>query len=201
MKLSLVVTQGKAEGKVLPITLPQFIIGRDPQCHLRPASPVISKRHCALLKREGKAFVHDLKSSNGTSINDQRIQGEVEVHDGDTLKIGPLVFTIKVEVSPPVSKPTPMPKKGANEPIDYESVAADLLATDDDGETAGNEPFLSEEEVPSDSTVTDFPVPPLQEPKASEPAEKKKEPPKTNKESTSSAAEALLKKYSRRSRE
>ena len=39
MKLSLVVlTAGKQEGKVLPIGLQQFLIGRDPQCHLRPAS-------------------------------------------------------------------------------------------------------------------------------------------------------------------
>ena len=39
MKLSLVVmTDGNNRGKVLDITLAQFIVGRDPQCHLRPAS-------------------------------------------------------------------------------------------------------------------------------------------------------------------
>jgi hypothetical protein len=49
MKLSLVVlTPGKMEGKSIPITLSQFLIGRDPQCHLRPASALVSKRHCAL---------------------------------------------------------------------------------------------------------------------------------------------------------
>ena len=55
MKLSLVVmTPGKMEGKAIAITLPQFVIGRDPQCQLRPASPVISKRHCAILVKDGK---------------------------------------------------------------------------------------------------------------------------------------------------
>src|SRR4051794_14148341 len=35
MKLSLeVLTPGKGEGKIIPITLSQFLIGRDPQCHL-----------------------------------------------------------------------------------------------------------------------------------------------------------------------
>ena len=47
MKLSLLVlTPGKMEGKSIPITIPQFVIGRDPQCNLRPASALISKRHC-----------------------------------------------------------------------------------------------------------------------------------------------------------
>jgi hypothetical protein len=39
MKLSLVVlTPGKGEGR-MNLYLPQFLIGRDPQCHLRPAVP------------------------------------------------------------------------------------------------------------------------------------------------------------------
>src|SRR5206468_555445 len=65
MKLSLVVlSEGKAQGHTIPITLPQFIIGRDPQCQLRPPSPMISKRHCALLIKGGKAFVRDFGSTN-----------------------------------------------------------------------------------------------------------------------------------------
>ena len=56
MNLALVVMPpGKLEGKAIPITLPRFIIGRDPQCQLRPASPVVSKRHCALLCRGERA--------------------------------------------------------------------------------------------------------------------------------------------------
>ncbi|HKB40767.1 MAG TPA: FHA domain-containing protein [Gemmataceae bacterium] len=110
MKLSLVVlTTGKQEGKVLPIGLPQFLIGRDPQCHLRPASASISKRHCALIQREGKVFVRDFDSTNGTFVNDQQIKGEVELHHDDRLRVGPLNFTVQIEASPPVNTPTPPP--------------------------------------------------------------------------------------------
>ena len=60
MNLSLeVMTEGKLKGNRLPINLPQFLIGRDPQCQLRPASPSISKRHCAILQRDNRAFVRD----------------------------------------------------------------------------------------------------------------------------------------------
>src|SRR5947209_2164421 len=110
MKLSLVVlTSGKQEGKALAIPLPQFLIGRDPQCHLRPASAAISKRHCALIQRDGKVFVRDFDSTNGTFINDQPVKGEVELHHDDRLRVGPLNFAVQIEAADPVNKPTPPP--------------------------------------------------------------------------------------------
>jgi predicted component of type VI protein secretion system len=109
MKLSLVVlTPGKMQGQALEIKLAQFLVGRDPQCHLRPASALISKRHCAVVQREGKVFVRDFDSTNGTFVNDVPVKGEVELHHDDKLKIGPLLFGVKIEV-PTVDKPTPPP--------------------------------------------------------------------------------------------
>src|SRR5438132_14151984 len=102
MKLNLVVlTPGKMEGKSIAITLSQFLIGRDPQCHLRPASALISKRHCALLVKGDQAFVRDFESTNGTSINGQPVKGEVELKNGDRLMVGPLEFRAVLEVAAP----------------------------------------------------------------------------------------------------
>jgi pSer/pThr/pTyr-binding forkhead associated (FHA) protein len=110
MKLSLVVlTPGKMQGQALEIKLAQFLVGRDPQCHLRPASALISKRHCALLQRDGKVFVRDFDSTNGTAVNDQPVKGEVELHHDDQLKIGPLLFGVRIEATSPVNRPTPPP--------------------------------------------------------------------------------------------
>jgi predicted component of type VI protein secretion system len=111
MKLSLVVlTAGAQQGKVLALPLPQFLIGRDPQCHLRPASALISKRHCALIQRDGKAFIRDFDSTNGTFLNDQPVKGEVELHHDDQLKVGPLVFSVRLEAgAPAAARATPPP--------------------------------------------------------------------------------------------
>jgi predicted component of type VI protein secretion system len=119
MKLSLeVLTEGKQKGKLLPITLSQFLIGRDAQCHLRPASPLISKRHCALIQRDGKIFVRDFDSTNGTFINEQPVKGEVELKQHDQLKIGPVAFKIVLEMDASVNRPTPPPptKSGPGRP-------------------------------------------------------------------------------------
>jgi pSer/pThr/pTyr-binding forkhead associated (FHA) protein len=126
MKLSLVVlTPGPNQGKLLEIKLSQFVVGRDPQCQLRPASPMISKRHCAVLQREGKAFVRDFDSTNGTFVNNEPVKGEVELHSGDQLKMGPLLFEVRIEGSAPVNRPTPPPP---TKPL-TKTVAADKSKT------------------------------------------------------------------------
>src|SRR4051812_2979685 len=65
MKVSLVVASGVHQGKAIPIAVPQFLIGRDPQCHLRPASQAVSKQHCAVVVRDGQVYLKDFGSTNG----------------------------------------------------------------------------------------------------------------------------------------
>src|SRR5882672_11106225 len=106
MKISLMVlSAGSAAGKLLPVNVAQFIIGRDSGCNMRPASAMISKRHCAVLVKNGKVFLRDFDSTNGTFVNDEAIHGEVPLKDGDVLKVGPLSFKLVIEGLPAPSKP------------------------------------------------------------------------------------------------
>jgi pSer/pThr/pTyr-binding forkhead associated (FHA) protein len=185
MKLSLlVVTSGKQEGKTIEIKLPQFLVGRDPQCHLRPASPLISKRHCALIQRDGKAFIRDFGSTNGTYVNDERVEGERELHNGDQLKIGPIHLTVRLDATPAAAKtPAPATKNVAHTPVpptkgtaaaakpaaksgtpapatkktdDADDDIAAMLLSLDDGDSAG---LAGDAPVPEGSTVFDLKVP------------------------------------------
>jgi predicted component of type VI protein secretion system len=97
MKIGLVVVKGRPEGMEIPLPVPQFLIGRDPRCNLRPSSESISKLHCAILHKKDGVYVRDLKSTNGTFINNDRIFGEIKVKDGDLLRLGPLVLAFKIE--------------------------------------------------------------------------------------------------------
>lgn len=202
MKLNLVVLNpGKSEGQTIPVKLAQFLIGRDPQCQLRPASGSISKRHCALLVRGGKVFVRDLDSTNGTFVNDQPVKGEVELHHDDRLKIGPLVFGVRIEVKQAAAdkgaEPRPAAKKQAApakrtpvEAMDEDSVAAMLLSLQDEG---GDD----RTEVPQGSTEMErVAAEPGQEPA---PTGKEKVPPAADRPS-SEAAKEILQKYMRRPR-
>jgi pSer/pThr/pTyr-binding forkhead associated (FHA) protein len=209
MKLSLVVrSPGKSEGKLIPITLTQFVIGRDPQCHLRPASAAISKRHCALLVRGDKAFVRDFDSTNGTFINDEQIQGERELHNDDKLKVGPLLFDVKLEPSvtgatpPPAVKAVDVGAAKSADAQDDEAVAAMLLALQDDPTTPGSA-GLDSQGIPTGSTVMDIlsvPTEGTKEEETAKPGAKKADAAKAATGNTSSAAKAILEKYMRRPR-
>jgi predicted component of type VI protein secretion system len=185
------------EGKPIPITLSQFVIGRDPQCNLRPASPVISKRHCALLVRGEQVFVRDFDSTNGTFINDQQIKGEAELHDSDRLKVGPIAFTVKIEATPPVNKPTPPPPtKKQVEGAESDDDIADMLLSMQEDEGSGDSTGLLSE-IPEGSTVMDIPAPGTEGAKQAQDDKNKAKPPSGN---TSTAAKAILERYMRRPR-
>lgn len=110
MKVSLVVASGVHQGKVIPVVSQQFVIGRDPSCQLRPASQAISKQHCAILVRDGKVFLKDYGSTNGTFLDDEQIEpnAELEVASGVRVRVGPLDFKIQIVVPRP-SDSTPLP--------------------------------------------------------------------------------------------
>lgn len=99
MQKSLVVVGGTNHGKVVPIIVQEFRIGRDAMCHLRPASTDISRLHCAIVTHpDGRVFLRDYASSNGTIINQRfLIGGEYELKDGDVLEVGPLGFRFHMQ--------------------------------------------------------------------------------------------------------
>jgi predicted component of type VI protein secretion system len=205
MRLRLVVlTPGKMQGKALPISLNQFLIGRDPHCHLRPASPVISNRHCALLVRGNKAFVRDFESTNGTFVNDQPVKGQQELYHQDILRVGPVVFRVEVEATRAVSVSQSAPTTAGPprvDAVDDETMAALLLAVPDEGDLAPGSLPLDSEGIPTGSTVMDMPVPVPAEPEAAPRKTTAKKPPVPQPaDNTSAVANSLVQKYLRRSR-
>jgi pSer/pThr/pTyr-binding forkhead associated (FHA) protein len=227
MKLTLLVlTSGKQEGKSIEIKLPQFLVGRDPQCHLRPASPLISKRHCAIIQRDGKAYVRDFDSTNGTFVNDEPVKGERELHHDDQLKIGPISFGVRIEASAPSAPRTPVPPTRAagsktptpatvlagkpapsksDTPVpataaksgDEDDIAAMLLSIEDGD--ASSVTSVGPDSIPDGSTVFDLKVPPQEGGEAGKPDDKK-QPAKPAMGDTRSAAARILEKMTKRPR-
>lgn len=207
MKLSLVVvTAGKMQGKSIPITSPEFVIGRDPECHLRPASPLISKRHCAFLMQGNKASVRDFGSTNGTLVNNEVVEGEHEIANGDIVKVGPIEFRVELEVTAAVRQ-TPLPRSTPSEADD--AAAALFLSLGDDDSTTGNS-NVDSQGVPTGSTIMEaINLPPENAPPG-EPNSQTRADDKASKDrmtaakalaaNTSTAAKAILEKYMRRPR-
>lgn len=99
MKVQLKVITGAKAGQMIPINMPQFLIGRAEDCQLKPKSELISRYHCAIISEEGYVAVRDLGSKNGIYHNGSRVVLEQELKNGDRLRIGPLEFEIVLTVA------------------------------------------------------------------------------------------------------
>jgi pSer/pThr/pTyr-binding forkhead associated (FHA) protein len=105
----LVLSPGKWHGRLIALTRPVFVIGRDARCHLRPASSAVALQHCAIFSDNGEAVLHALESTPGTYVNGQRLTGSVTLQHDDRIKVGPIEFAVCLErrVSPGSSGTTP----------------------------------------------------------------------------------------------
>jgi hypothetical protein len=62
-------------------------IGRSPDCEIFLDDVTVSRNHAVLVERDGKFFVQDQGSLNGTFVNRRRIDNQ-ELENGDELQIG-----------------------------------------------------------------------------------------------------------------
>src|SRR5262245_56303103 len=60
----------------------------------------VSRRHCVVRVRDGYVTVRDLKSSNGTQLNGEEVEGEQVVRPGDRLRVGPVTFVVEYQLTP-----------------------------------------------------------------------------------------------------
>jgi hypothetical protein len=62
-------------------------IGRSPDCGIFLDDVTVSRRHAVLSERDGRWFVDDQGSLNGTFVNRRRVES-AELSDGDELQVG-----------------------------------------------------------------------------------------------------------------
>lgn len=71
-------------------------IGRSKESDVQIDDRYASSLHARVLSREGRFYVEDMNSTNGTLLNGATLQGEAELIDGDTVQIGDTVFRLEV---------------------------------------------------------------------------------------------------------
>lgn len=99
MKIRLKVLKGSSAGKEVKIPVPECVVGRSGECHLRPKSDAISRRHCMIRVEDGTVTLTDFGSKNGTYVNERRVEGHMVIKSGDKLRIGPLAFEVMIDHS------------------------------------------------------------------------------------------------------
>jgi len=68
--------------------------GRDAANDVVLDMPIISRFHSQVTRVGRRYFIRDLRSVNGTFVNDQRVEGDVWLNPQDTIRIGPFRFVL-----------------------------------------------------------------------------------------------------------
>lgn len=95
----LLMQTGTAEGRAFRFHQNITTIGRLAENDFVVIGPTVSRRHAQLVFFDGRWYVEDLHSGNGTRVNGQRIYGRTPLKDGDTISFGDerAVFTTITE--------------------------------------------------------------------------------------------------------
>jgi pSer/pThr/pTyr-binding forkhead associated (FHA) protein len=82
-----------------PMRRPVAVVGRKKGCDLRIPSSEVSRRHCVFRIEYDCVTIEDLGSSNGTYLNEDRVDVKQVVRPGDHVRIGSIVFVAEYHLS------------------------------------------------------------------------------------------------------
>ena len=87
---SILVITGPSEGDYYLLRRHLVVIGRDDGCPIQIVDDLVSRRHIEVKQGDGGDTyqVQDLRSANGTLVNDRPVTGWTSLEDGDIIRIG-----------------------------------------------------------------------------------------------------------------
>ena len=78
------------------LTIPEITIGRDPSCNFPLNDKTVSAQHARLSYRQGQWWIEDLRSTNGTFLNQEPVSLPLVVTTGDEIRFGQVAFIISI---------------------------------------------------------------------------------------------------------
>ncbi|HUE38086.1 MAG TPA: ATPase, T2SS/T4P/T4SS family [Candidatus Binatia bacterium] len=73
----------------------EAFLGKHADCQVVLADPKVSRRHARIIEHEGRLFVEDLDSTNGTRAAGRAVQSQTALDDGAEVEIGPYRIAVR----------------------------------------------------------------------------------------------------------
>src|SRR4051812_15473907 len=96
MQVVLQVSNGKANLKKVVLNA-DTVIGRSPECNLKIASSLVSRKHCRITITDTQVSIRDFGSANGTFVDGKQVAAEQDIPlaPGSAVVVGPLKFVVQ----------------------------------------------------------------------------------------------------------
>ncbi len=73
----------------------ELVVGRGSGCDVAlPDDSYVSQRHARLYRRDGRVWLEDLGSTNGTYLNSKPVSAPAVLHRGDRVQVGRTVLEV-----------------------------------------------------------------------------------------------------------
>ena len=92
----LYIIEGPNEGQPFDFSKDTVFVGRNPENDIQINDNSVSRKHLKVSQRDGKFYIQDLMSRNGTFINGQPLRPgqELEVQVGHPITMGSVQFSL-----------------------------------------------------------------------------------------------------------
>lgn len=126
----LVARVGPQTGRRYDLGPAKTILGRHPDCQIQIEVGAVSRQHCAITEDNGDYYLEDLKSRNGTFVNDEAVLQRRRLYDGDVIRVCEVEFTFH-------GRPRPEQSNLATAPVSVENTPSSVfraVMVDDEAE-------------------------------------------------------------------
>lgn len=91
------VEEGSVDEPFIPLDRPTVVFGRRQESDVVIRDSNVSRMHAQIVRDGPRLIIEDANSSNGTIVNDERIEAPRELRPGDVIRIGDAVFVVEVQ--------------------------------------------------------------------------------------------------------
>lgn len=126
------VVKGSDAGAVYELHDERTLLGRHPNCHVVLDNGAVSRHHAQILESHGSYFLEDLRSRNGTYLNDEQLEVRAELTDGDEIRVCDIVMSFEMHGSSSTPAAAPERKGGTHPSIYGERMTREQIDVPDD---------------------------------------------------------------------
>lgn len=122
MNAKLVIVGGDAKSTSVSLKRLPATIGRAREATITLPHTLVSRQHCEIFEKDDQLFVKDLKSLNGTYVNNQKISDSTPLLDGQLLTLGNVTFRAVYDAIEQLEIPLAVAEQSTGELRDDETI-------------------------------------------------------------------------------
>lgn len=90
------ILQGEPKARLYQFNQLEILIGRDPICDLEISDSAVSSQHARLSFHHNQWWIDDLRSKNGTLLNDELVTNAIVLTNNDNIRCGGATLQVKI---------------------------------------------------------------------------------------------------------